>query len=508
VASLVTATLVTACKEEFVPDYNAPTAFPHSLAALQNEFTGMFDGPRVDAVTYTELMEGMSRNAGYYTASEVRFVTQWTGMAALDNSSFGGDVWNNEYSAAKVADTVLGIIPTLTLLGNPVPAANREAMWGVAETFKALDLMYIAEAHDTTGTAINTVGQALGSTLAPILCNKDAWGQIVAMYDSAIDSLNAAGPSAVVGVPGTGGVTIQYPNTFSILTGSNGGTAGLWAPFTLALRGKARVEYAYALARSSAGTAPTPTSPGSPDQNQLDSAIVDIEAASPIYSSALTPGEMVMPNDNGVFNDFSTAPGDRQNSLGTFGKAIFALNDFVADVEFTVADTGTSPNIAPDTTYDPRFYAKFAKQPSGPTSSGSAAASAYGYTNNNTPSTRLAIVRNLELQFVLAQAYLGTGQYANAISVIDNVRTSVAGLPSLAGSISPDYVDVRNFLLSEQRPTLVLDGTGDRNIALREYGMVAVADTTWGAADYKTSMEVIPLAEINGRNGSATVSCP
>jgi hypothetical protein len=489
VASLATATLVTACKEEFVPDYNAPTAFPHSLAALQNEFTGMFDGPRVDAVTYAELMDAMARNAAYFTASEVRNVTQWTGLAALDNSSFGGDVWNNEYSAAKVADTVLGIIPTLTLLGNPVPAANREAMWGVAETFKALDLMYIAEAHDTTGTAINTVGQALGSTLAPILCNKDAWAQIVAMYDSAVDSLNAAGGGAVVGVPGTGGVTIAYPNTYTLL----GSTAGGWEPFTLALRGKARVEYAYAEARSSSGTAPTPSSPGSPDQNQLDSAIIDITSAAPIYSAALTPGEAVMPNDLGVFNDFSTAPGDRANSIGNQGKSIFALNDFVSQV---------------DTVNDQRFLAKFQNQGAGPTSTGFQAASQYAYTANNTPSTRLSIVRNLELQFVLAEAYLGTGQYANAFTTINNVRTTVGGLSDMTGLVTLDYVDVRNFLLSEQRPTLVEDGTGDRNIALREFGMVAVADTTWGAADYKTSMEVIPLAEINGRNGNATVSCP
>src|SRR5579862_4714828 len=92
-ATAVTALGVAACNETKIPDYDAPTQFSHATAALQNAWTGMLDGPRVDAATYARSMEGFARNAAYYTASEQRFVTQYTGMAQLDNSNFGAGVW-------------------------------------------------------------------------------------------------------------------------------------------------------------------------------------------------------------------------------------------------------------------------------------------------------------------------------------------------------------------------------------------------------------------------------
>jgi hypothetical protein len=489
VLATASALIAAACNNSFIPDYNAPTQFSHSVGALQSEFTGMFDGPRVDAATYALSMEGFARNAAYFTASEQRFVTQYTGMAPLDNSNFGAGVWANEFSAIKVADSVISVLPTLTVGGASVPAANLEALFGVAETIKALDYLYIAEAHDTNGVAVNGVGLPLGTTPAPILCNKDVWVQIVNMLDSAVDSLAKAGAGTAIGVPGTTVASLLVPSGYSQL----GATSGGWSAFALALRGKARVEYAYAIARNSPATAPTLTSPGSPDQNQLDSAIIDITGAVPLYSPSLTSSEAVAANDLGVFHYFTTASGDRTNSLGTEANAIFALQDAVAQIDTT----------------DKRFLAKFAEAGGTPSSSGGSAASHWSYQNNISPSTPIPIVRNLELQFVLAQAYLGLGQYTNAINTINAVRVNVGGLADTSASVSPTYTGVRDFLLHEQRPTLIMDGTGDRDIALREYGLVTEADTTWIATkDYQTSMQNIPLNEANARGGNITPVCP
>jgi hypothetical protein len=116
-------------------------------------------------------------------------------------------------------------------------------------------------------------------------------------------------------------------------------------------------------------------------------------------------------------------------------------------------------------------------------------------------------VRNLELQFVLAQAYLGTGQFTLAINTINAVRTTIGGLTPAV--VPANYTAVRDFLLSEQRPTLIMEGTGDRTIALREYGLVTHADTTWiNPHDYQTSMENIPLNEANARGGNIATVCP
>jgi hypothetical protein len=479
-----------ACNEAFVPDYNAPTQFAHSVGALQNEFTGMFDAPRVDAATYTEAMEGFGRNAAYFTASEERFVTQYTGKSALDNNSFGAGVWANELSAVKVADSIISILPTLAVAGVPViPVPNREALYGAAETFKALDYLYIAESHDTNGVAVNGVGLPLGSAPAPILCNKDVWQQIIAMLDSAVDSLTTAGQYTVLGIPNTTLPKLALPNTFSQL----GDSAGHWRAFALALRGKARVQYAYAIARSSSATAPTVSSPGAPDQNQLDSAIIDILASAPLYSATLSPSEAVFTNDVGVFHDFSSASGDRLNALGSAAGSIFALRDAVAQI---------------DSEHDQRFLAMFNYSTALPSSQGSAAASHWVIQGHISTTTPITIVRNLELQFLLAQAYLGTSQFALAISTINAVRTTVGGLSDTAAFVPLTYTSVRDFLMREQRPTLIMDGTGDRNIALREYGLVTEADTTWAPNDFQTSMENIPLNESNARGGNITPVCP
>lgn len=482
---------VAACNETKIPDFDAPTGFPHTTGALQSEFTGMLDGPRVDAATYGRSMEGFARNAAYFTPSEIRFVTQYTGMAQLDNSNFGAGVWANEFSAVKTADSVIGVLPSLsTASGQPVPAPNLEALFGAAETIKALDYLYVAEAHDTNGVAMNEVGRPLTAAPAPILCNMDVWKQIVAMFDSAVDSLTAAGPTTVIGVPGT--VTLRFPGGYSQI----GNTAGGWEALALALRGKAHVEYAYAIARNTPATAPTVSSPGSPDGTQLAAAITDITAATPIYNPSLSAAEAVPANDFGVFHDFSSASGDRTNGIGSEALSFFVLQDAAAQI---------------DTVHDRRFLAKFVRAAGFPTSAGSAASSDW-VTNSNTVFTiasPIPIVRNLELQFILAQAYLGLGQYTNAITIINGVRTEVGGLADTSASVSATYTGVRDFLLHEQRPTLIMDGTGDRTIALREYGLVTQADTTWIATkDYQTSMQNIPLNELNARGGNITPQCP
>src|SRR5262245_57743862 len=113
-ALAVTLTL-SGCNEALVPDFNNLTGFPHSVASLQNEFTGVFSRERDDVGFLTLATDGFARNAAYYTPSEERFVTQLTGEQPLDNDNFGAGVWDITFNAVKVADTVIGIIPQLTV---------------------------------------------------------------------------------------------------------------------------------------------------------------------------------------------------------------------------------------------------------------------------------------------------------------------------------------------------------------------------------------------------------
>ena len=480
---------ITACNESLVPDYNNLTAFPHSSASLQNEFTGAFSRARDDIGFFTQATEGFARDAAYYTPSEERFVTELTGQTPLDDDNFGAGDWDFLYNAVKVADTVQGILPTLTVNGSPITAANLKALQGVIETTKAMDYMYIALSHDTNGVAIGAPGQPYTGTLAPILCATDSWKAIVAMLDSAKSDLDAAGGSTTLSIPGTS-FKLTMPPTYAALGNTAGGFEGL----TLGLRARARIELAYAIARKSAATAPTVSSAGSPDQSQLDSAITDILASS-LYTSTLSASEAVAASDLGVFFDFSSASGDVTNPIFGDAGGTFALEGAVQQI---------------DSVHDQRFLAMFQKAPALPTSVGASSASSYAMNLSNiSTNAPLTIIRNVQLQFLLARAYLGTGQTAMAATIVDNVRTTVGGLASGLGSVNTaDYVSVRDFLMRELRPSDIMDGTGEMIAAIRDYGLIMVDLTTWGAQDQHTTMENIPAIERQQRNNNFASVCP
>jgi hypothetical protein len=503
-----------ACNEALVPDYNTLTGFPHAVGSLQDEMAGAFNGTRIDIPIFELSMDAFSRSSAYFTPSEVRFVTQWTGEVLLDDDNFGANMWPHEYTAVKTADSVIGILPTLTNVGAAIPTASIKGLQGVMQTTKAMDYMYILLSHDTNGIAINTVGGPLTGNLAPIVCARDSWKAIIAMLDTAVSEFTAAGPNTTLGIPNSVFTTLQTPPGYAVL----GTTAGTYVSFALALRGRARLEYAYAIARGPGGTAPTATSAGAPDVNQLDSAIADIEASS-LYTPSLSATEAIAQNDLGVFQSYSSAAGDISNPLFGTSAATYALESAVRQI---------------DTANDKRFIAKFAVAPGLPTSSGSQIASSMAWLNNLGLSTPIPILRNLQLQFLIARAYLGLGNTAKAAQMVDAIRTTVGGLPSaLSGPYSlvhvdsvdangnvtktdtvtyivntSDYVSVRDFLMREMLPTLIGDATGDQIVAIRDYGLIMQDLTTWGSADYHTSVMNIPATERTQRNNNYAPVCP
>lgn len=479
-----------ACNEALVPDYNTPTGYPHGISSLQSEFTGVLTRIRVDQGFYDLAMEGFARNSAYYTPSEDRFVTQLTGDAPLDDDNFGAGIWPTPFEAVKDADSLQAVLRTVTNTdGSALPAANTSALSGVVLTMKALDYMYVAISHDTNGVAMNSPGQPFSGNLAPILCARDSWKEIVAMLDSAVTDLKTAGASTVLGYPGTQFSSVTVPPGMS----SVGGTAGAWLNFTLALRGRARVEYAYAIARGPGGSAPTTTSAGAPDQSQLDSAITDITSSN-LYSTSLSPAEAVAANDIGVFHTYNASGGDFSNPIFPDASAIFVLE-------------GAAQQI--DTLHDQRFLAKFAQAPQQPTTAGASKASSYAYFNNIGLATPIPITRNLHLQFLLARAYLGTNQLVKAAQTVDAVRTNVGGLASGLGSVNTSsYPSVRDFMMREMIPTLIDDGEGEQVASIRDLGLIMVDLTTWGSADQHTTMENIPSVERQQRNNSYQPVCP
>lgn len=488
--------VIAACDQHAITDTNAPTTFPKTYAGLQEAFTGAAGASvRGDIGSAALDLSSFSRDIGEFLAAAPQSLTELTGEQTLPPDA--GTQWTDYFTTIKGIDTVQAALPTLTN-GQPIPRDTVATLWAQLETFKALYYIYITDTHDTNGVPINAVGGSTSATgVAPILCLPSAWGEIVAILDSAADSLRAV-PAATPLVSGL------LPSGFDAVSDN----AAHWLDFTLALRAKARLEYAYAIARGASGHgagAPTLTSPGSPDPSQLDSAAADFAILAThglLYSDGNLAAVGKPGSDPGVYVQYSTASGDVQDPLGASAQQLFALRSAVAQI---------------DTLHDLRFLAKFGhgSLPTTAYDGGLVPADSigtewqYGAGTEATAYSQsgvLPIVRNVQLHLLSAEVQLGLGNYAQALAIINIVRTTAGGLD--AATVTPDYVHVRDLLLQELAVSMVAE-TGDHLIAIRNYGTVLRDLTTWDTfgGDLHTAVFPTPLSEQSARNNNITPVC-
>jgi hypothetical protein len=489
-AALLSATAVAACTDSNVPFYNEPTGISNTQSGIQNAVSGLFNVGRTDIGTVINYQTQFARDLGNIQFDNPQDIAFGSGLTPIPNGD--GGAWANEYRTVGEVLSLIAAVP------NAAPAYSKpqgEAIIGIAETLEAYALMLVAEDHDTLGIPIHPLSNG---GPGPVYCNPDAWTWIVALLDTANDSLNAAGSVAlpVKLPPGFGSVGVTAgPSTVS----------GSFASFNRALAGKAGLELAYAIARNTSGTHPTPTTPGSPDVTALtraDSAMT----ASALYNvplAAPAPGGYTE-NSAGVYWDFSSTSGDKVNPIYNELGVWVTLRYLVADV---------------DTLHDARWLAKFIPQPAKfPLQIQADAFMAwgdlfYGYTSDASP---IPAIRNEDMYLERAQIQLGLGNYAEAITLINDVHQQAGGFASPL-SIAPTYTAVRDSLMKEQRISTVAEPGADRTISLRMYGLEAVADTTWssaaaprppGGVDLHTTVNPVPVTEVEGRGGTYNVTCP
>jgi hypothetical protein len=502
---VLAAAVLASCKDSNVPFLTAPTQVAATSVGIQNAVTGLFSAARNDISNYVTFMSTFSRDAANFTNTEPRYITEGMGLIPISTTDqfFSASIWDIEFRNAKFANQIVATLPSVT---PAYSASDAAAITGVVQTMKALQFMMLAETRDTLGVSPYSIDVS-GTVPAPVFCNKDVWRYIVALLDSANTSLQAAGPNPL---------PVTLPPGFASVsaTAAPSTTPGAFAAFNRALAAKAGLELAYAIARNSGGTAPTPTSSGTPDASALG------RADSAMHASALfSPGALTTPAPGGftddafgVYHSWSAQSGDQLNPINGEIGTLAVLWDMVADV---------------DTVNDARWHAKFAVNPNTvQQSSFAASASPYIYAYYPTVSTPLPIVRNEELVLVDAQIQLGLGSLANAVTLINDVHQQAGGFGSPL-VIATNYVAVRNALLKEQRISTILEGSEDRTIALRMYGMEVVSDTTWNATsgpdaaavagatsalgakptDLHTLVDPPPSTETDGRGGSYTLTC-
>jgi len=212
----------------------------------------------------------------------------------------------------------------------------------------------------------------------------------------------------------------------------------------------------------------------------------------------------------GVYHTYSAQSGDLPNPLNGFYNQLAPMYDLIADV---------------DTAHDLRWKNKFTPNPTTTQQLPpyNAAAAPYSYLPYASVSGPEPIVRAEELALVRAEIQLALGNNAAAIGLINTVHQQAGGFAGPL-SIAPTYTAVRDTLMKEIRISTVLEGSGDHVIAIRNWGMQTVSDTTWLATsgpdatavagiggtptDYHTTIAPVPFSEVQGRGGSYTLTCP
>jgi hypothetical protein len=450
----------------------------------------------VDVQWYVYYAGSFSRDIFWFLGASPNVLTDVGGLKSITNTGIQAvEDWDNEYAQIKQANTIL---TSLSKVSSYTPA-QAEAIWGVVQTMKAVNFLLVAETRDTLGIPLYAVD---ANPVDPPYCNQDVWKYIVALLDSANDSLTVAGNVALpVHVPaGYGSVgSIAGPSTVQ----------GSFAAFNRALAGKAGLELAYAIARNAVGTHPTPLLPGTPDPGALTRADSALTASALYNPSVIAPpaaGSFSL-DPYGVYHTFSGQSGDLQNGF----VASYYLYDALYDLQYDV-----------DTLNDMRWLNKFVSDPN-PIQLAEYAGVSDGknFLPYSTVSSPIPIVRAEELALVRAQIQLGMGNLANAVTLINQVHQQAGGFATPL-SIALTYTAVRDSLLKEQRISTVYESSGDRMIALRMYGLEAVADTTWASTagpdavvdatvqgtDYHTTVASVPIQELSARGGQWTLQCP
>jgi len=475
------AVLLAACSQSPVANLNAPSVGLNQ-AAFQGRVIGAIGNQRVDFGTRVLALDAFSRNAANFTTTDNRFITMWLGDATpIGNSTYYGVTnWALQFTTVRQINEILQDLP------HAVPAysaGDAAKLTGILQTLKALSYMYAAETRDTLGVPVAGVTQPDPNKPAPILCTRDVWQFIVSLLDSGLTSLDAdsSGGLPVTLIPGMASVSVRASPSTAV---------GSFASFNRALAAKAGLELAYAIARSPGGTPPTATTAGAPDPAALT------RADSALHASALFNPTALAPPTSGdfsealaVYHTFSGASGDVANPMQGFEPTYYVLKEAVADID--PAD---------------RRLAKLIPSPFGaagtPYSAVASDLTLAMYQNATSP---MPIIRNEELNLIEAQIRLGLGDLAGANTSINAVRSAVAGLPPVSPA---SYVAVRNQILKELRASLIGEPGGDRTIAIRNYGMAVVADTTWGATDTHATVQPMPVSEVDSRNGNAAYTCP
>ena len=292
--AVLAAMITAACSEPTVPNLNNPTeeqlATISDRSQLQSLASGLLDGDRQSQGNYVFFPEMIARDMLRLDGSDPRYIQGLLGAPnAVSPSGFlGAGIWNFPYANIRGANLFISAVNAAGAI-TPQPLTDKEksAARGFAQIMKALQYLRLIEMRDDNGVPIVTGGDAL----APIRCKPAVLTYMVALLDSAVTDLTAAGNTTVPFLMPAGWAA------FSVADGA--GKTDLLG-LAQALKGKVEM-YRGFIPLQTAG----PT--GTPVAARLQAALAAIDA------SFYTPSSTRAGLDVGIYHTYTTGAGETVN---------------------------------------------------------------------------------------------------------------------------------------------------------------------------------------------------
>lgn len=460
VALLSSAALLGACGDSTgVPDLNSVSAetIAGGLTTASGQLlaTGLFNQHRNSAIgNYIVFPETMARDALRMDKAEPRYLSEIIGSVQPDAGAFTGQgVFANFFVGIRAANTLIKAAKAADDASG-YTAAGRAGLIGAAQTIKALNYWNVMEMRDSIGMPIE-LDQDINAAPAPWVCKKNVLAYVSDLLDSASTQLAAGGTAFQFKLPS------GYPATPAAFIQFNRGI-------------KAKVELYRALSRGTDATG-----------NAAANLAAAVTALGQSFMSPASPMSL------GVYQTYSTAPGETTNSLVD---AALYMNDAVFD-SLQAGDLRGAKLL--------RLAADNTIQVSGTTITSKTLYAA-------TLTSPMAILKNEELLLLRAQVAIEQNDLATATTYMNYVRQTSGGLA--AYSVFATQAAARNALLYEKRYSMLMEGP-HRLLDLRAYSrlngtsFVAGSKSSPFPGDVFTTALPIPINELNARGGSAPMTC-
>jgi hypothetical protein len=449
--TLVLSLGLVSCSDPVIPNYNnpVPPTVISTQSELQSQATGIAAGDRENHAFQILIQETMGRDAYRIDAADPRYINNPLGQ--FNPSAFISNfLWNSHYKTIRSANDLTNAMGG----SSSFSAAQKAGTFGYAETFKANQYIRLIELRDTIGVPISLGKEG---QIDPIRCKPAVLAYISAALDSASDSLKAGGASFAFVLPGG----FSSNGTFNTPAG--------YLKFNRGLKGKNEVYRGFINFAKN----------GSIDAAALNNAITAIDA-----SFADVNGDYRA----GVYHLYSTSSGDLVNQ--NYDQSVYRANPKV----LSEAEPG-----------DARL-SKVVKT-GGATIATEGVSSDILFTSPTGPTSPLPLLINEELLLVKAEALWGLNRDAEALAIVNAVRTKSGGFatPKLLTDF-PTRLNLLREILKQKRYSLLFESPS-RAIDYRLFGLwnELGLERTGSTTPSLGPMAVpIPEAEANARNNNLT----